>query len=136
MAKQQQIEYPHQADDGTWIYSEQQQEQIHNKVRQLRDHGKAQAGLLLRDRFKRGELIEAWEYGITNVKPEREGIIDARILEPPPHTGRNSGADKWREWMKQVSDIDPEIIDNLTRKDIVELAQERGILPPDHPKQR
>lgn len=61
-----------------------------------------------------------------DVKPE----IPTVDLPPiPPYTGNKATNPAWRSFAKKVSDMEPEVIDELGRKDIVKILTDKGIIP-------
>lgn len=55
------------------------------------------------------------------------------IMEIPPHpafTGNKGTNAAWRAFAKQVSDMDPEVIDSMGRSDIVTILGDKGIITP------
>lgn len=66
---------------------------------------------------------------IGSVSPER--VIDASDIEIPPRVGKGSGKDVWAEFALQVSDLEPEIVERMSRDDVIKSLEIKGIIPKD-----
>lgn len=64
-------------------------------------------------------------YQTSKVRPEVEA---AKVLDPPPLSGKGSGQEPWRKFALQVSDMDSEIVANLSKSDIVTILRDKGII--------
>ena len=66
-------------------------------------------------------------YQIAKVKPEKPASKEA-TLDHPPLSGKGSGNVPWRAFAKEVSDMDPEIIDSMGKPDIVTVLRDKGVI--------
>ncbi len=48
--------------------------------------------------------------------------------EQPPLSGKGSGTEAWRDYAKEVSDLDDEVIDDMSKEDLVEALKAQGIV--------
>ena len=55
-------------------------------------------------------------------------IPEDSILEAPPKVGPGSSAKAWQAFAKQVSDMDHEVIDSMSRSDIVTILTDKGVI--------
>jgi hypothetical protein len=62
----------------------------------------------------------------TPVKPE---IATADLPPVPDYTGNKATNSAWRSFAKKVSDMEPEVIDDLGRTDIIKILSDKGIIP-------
>lgn len=79
-----------------------------NRIRSLRDEGKPIPG----------ELLDL--SGVKSEKPIEEK------LEIP---ARNAKTDEWQEFAAKVSDFDSEVLEKMGRDEIIEVLEQREIIP-------
>jgi hypothetical protein len=48
-------------------------------------------------------------------------------IEPPPHSGAGSGAEAWRAYAHEVTDLDGTVLAEMNRAEIIALLEERNI---------
>jgi len=61
-----------------------------------------------------------------SIRPETE--IDPLLLDEPPRTGKGSGHSVWVDFAELVSDIDSEVLDQLSRNEIIDILVARDII--------
>ena len=66
-------------------------------------------------------------YQPVKVKPEIATEIEPG-MDHPPIVGKGSGNFPWRKFAKQVSDMDPEIIDSMGKTDIITVLRDKGVI--------
>jgi len=66
-------------------------------------------------------------YKPARVKPEIPTPIEA-TYDHPPMMGKGSGNRPWRAFAKEVSDMDPEIIDSMGKQDLIVVLRDKGII--------
>lgn len=54
-------------------------------------------------------------------------------LPEPPRSGAGSGADQWRSFAKTISDMDPEVIDTMSRDEIINVLEEAELIDVNDP---
>lgn len=79
---------------------------------------------------EKGEAIDPALLNTGRVKP-RPGVDMAEVGEAPPRTGRGSGVDNWREFAKATSDMDAEVIDTMTKDDIIAALVATDVIPEE-----
>jgi len=57
-----------------------------------------------------------------------ETPIDTKLIEIPPRTGPGSGHGVWVEFAELVSDMDPEVIEQFTRNELIDILVDRDII--------
>lgn len=62
------------------------------------------------------------------IRPETG--IDLDLIHLPPRYGKGSSNSSWREFAKLVTDIEPDIIDDLGRDDLIQLLEDRDVIDP------
>ena len=60
------------------------------------------------------------------LKPETK--IDPELVEEPPRRGPGSGKGAWVEFASLVSDMDEEVIDQLSRDELVQILIDRDVI--------
>jgi hypothetical protein len=58
-----------------------------------------------------------------------ETAIDPFTVEIPPRDGPGSSTDIWRKFATKTTDMEPEIIGKMTRKDILYMLETKGVIP-------
>lgn len=58
--------------------------------------------------------------------PEVEEVAE---VEQPPISGPGSGKAAWVEYARSISDIDDEVLDSITREDILAMLRANGLVP-------
>lgn len=66
-------------------------------------------------------------YQPVKVKPEKPVSVEVTLAHPPI-TGKGSGNLPWRKFAKEVSDMDPEIIDSMGKTDIITVLRDKGVI--------
>lgn len=77
-----------------------------------------------------GEDVDPALLNLTSVRP-RAGVDMEEVGGVPPRTGKGSGVDNWREFAKSTSDMDPEVIDSMSKDDIVAALESTGVIPAE-----
>lgn len=63
------------------------------------------------------------------VKPEPEAPTTAENApNPPPTQGKGSSAAEWQKFAKQVSTMDHEVIESMSRADIIKILEAEEII--------
>lgn len=57
-----------------------------------------------------------------DVKPEKV------VSEVPEHPALNASTAKWQAFAKEVSDMDPEVVEAMGRADIITVLKDKGVL--------
>ena len=65
-------------------------------------------------------------YRPVRIKPEK--LPSVMVVDHPPLTGKGSGNFPWRKFAKEVSDMDPEIIDSMGKTDIITVLRDKGVI--------
>ena len=65
-------------------------------------------------------------YKPVKVKPEK--LPSVMVVDHPPLTGKGSGNLPWRAFAKEVSDMDPEIIDSMGKQDLITVLRDKGVI--------
>lgn len=112
------------------LYTPEQIEAIQNKMRELRRVGKPEIANALREKFYAGELVEPAEYTTGPITTSAIGLTEEELI-PPPEVGKGSGQPKWAAFAERVSDLDPELLRQLGRDDIIVQLKQLGIYHPD-----
>lgn len=60
------------------------------------------------------------------VRPETS--VDPSTIEAPPRVGPDASAAAWKTFIKKTVDIEPEIVDRMSRKDLIAMAESKGII--------
>jgi len=115
-------------------FTEEEIGAIYNKVRELRMAGEPGRAFALRDRLRAGLPIEPHEYMEDLVHPEKSTHgVDVSQLEVPARNGVGSGRLAWQDFAKLTVDMEPAVIDNMNRRDIIALLEEKGIIEVKDP---
>lgn len=72
------------------------------------------------------EMPDKSVLNLTNVKPQTD--VDMEEVEIPPRSGIGSGVAKWREFAKEVSEMDPEVIEAMSKDDLIAELETMGII--------
>lgn len=62
-----------------------------------------------------------------DLQPETN--IDPTSIEIPPRDGPGSSTEIWRKFAEKTTDMEPEIIGKMTRKDILYMLETKGVIP-------
>ena len=65
-------------------------------------------------------------YRPVKIKPEK--LLPEVVVDHPPMVGKGSGNLPWRAFAKQVSDMDPEIIDSMGKQDLITVLRDKGVI--------
>ncbi len=63
-----------------------------------------------------------------------ETLIDISLVDIPPRHGLGSGQGVWAEFAELVSDMDPEVIEQFTRDEIIGILVDRDIINEEEDK--
>lgn len=111
------------------IYSAEDIAEVQAAVTRQRMAGRPEIGLQITQMMERGEEIPQALLSGSRVNPEKE-VARVEFLEQPPRYGKGSGFKRWREFAKETTDIEPEIIDSINKKGaLIELLEQRGVIP-------
>ncbi len=100
--------------------------EIEELIREWSRRGRPENGAALRQLFDAGEDIPSGLLDLTGLKPEKDTVGK---LEMPPRTGKGSGQLAWSEFAMKVSDLDEAVLSKMNRDEIVEILEQRGIIP-------
>lgn len=75
------------------------------------------------------EMPDAALLNLTAVRPQTD--VDMGEVEIPPRDGKGSGVGAWREFAKAVSDMDPEVIDESPKAEIIANLEAAGVIPAE-----
>lgn len=108
-------------------YSLSEQEEINLALRELNRTGNPtlvrDMEMLIADEAPFSKVIKiAKDHFAPVVKPE------VPVADLPDAPARNAGTPKWQSFAKQVSDMDPEVVDSMSRKDIITVLEDKGII--------
>lgn len=56
---------------------------------------------------------------------------EAKTAEQPPISGKGSGVEAWRDFAKEVSDLDAETVDSMSKEDLLTVLADEGLLEDD-----
>ncbi|MDX2343225.1 MAG: hypothetical protein QNL12_05600 [Acidimicrobiia bacterium] len=56
-------------------------------------------------------------------------VVVKDALPVPPTSGPGSGKEKWTEFALDASDMDPEIIEAASKKDLIAMLRANGVIP-------
>ena len=65
-------------------------------------------------------------YKVSSIKPEVK--TPEKVYDHPPFTGKGSGKGPWLAFAKKVADTDPEILESMSKSDIVTILKDKGII--------
>jgi hypothetical protein len=73
------------------------------------------------------------EFLIPELIPDGEGD-EFEDLKPPPRAGRGSGVEEWRTFLFNNSKVEEEIVDSMSRDDIISMCEQLGLIEGDKSK--
>lgn len=65
------------------------------------------------------------------LKPEKVLAAKWSDEDIPPRHGKGSGKVPWQDFLIKFTEMDEGVVRKLGREDCIQIAQERGIIPPD-----
>lgn len=68
---------------------------------------------------------------LTAIRPQTNIDVGEEGVEIPPRTGKGSGIENWREFAKATSSMDPDVIDEMGKPDIIENLEAAGVIPAE-----
>jgi len=83
------------------------------------------------DGFVPFENIVLPDYGGNGVKRgsiRPETNIDPSLVDEPPRSGKGSGQKHWAEFASLVTDMDDEVIDQMSRDELIEILIARDVI--------
>ena len=84
------------------------------EVRKLRGTGKVAEAASIQEAFDRDEYFM--------------GNRPAKVEDRPKQPKKTANKEAWVKYAKKVSDIDPDVLDGLTKKDIIGMLRANGII--------
>jgi hypothetical protein len=54
--------------------------------------------------------------------------VATAVTTHPPFSGKGSGAGPWKAFAKEVSDMDDEIIDAMSKADLITVLKDKGVI--------
>lgn len=97
--------------------------EMNQLIREESQNGRPEIAARIRSALDRGEVYEA--PGVEVVEP----------VEQPPLGGPGSGKVAWVEYALSVSDIDEEVLESITKDDIIAMLRANGIIPMPEPNE-
>ena len=101
-------------------------EEIANAIRHWVRHGRPEYSNRLRELSKTDEPIPYELLDTEGIRSEKP--VEGK-LEMPPRSGRGSGQEAWAEFAQKVSDLDEAVLEKMSRDEIIELLEQREIIP-------
>ena len=68
----------------------------------------------------------------TTTKPEK-AVASISDLVAPSRYGQGSSTDAWRKFLRDNSTIEPAVLNAMKRNELIEIAEDRGIIPRAEP---
>ncbi len=116
--------------DLTKLYNDEQIDEIRGRIREYQRTGQPELANALKTKFYSGELVEPAEYTLGSVTSTKPGLTREE-LEPPAEFGKGSSQKAWAAFGERTSDIDPEVLRQMGRDDIIAALKEIGVYHPD-----
>lgn len=101
------------------MLSTEQANKMRAQIRIESDSGRPEVAAQIRKALDRGELFEA-----TPPRPKE-------MLPIPPTSGPGSKKEIWDAFALAESEIDPEVIENSTKRDLIMMLRANGIIPKE-----
>lgn len=101
------------------------------RIRDLRRTGKPFEAEALEGALRNDENPPASLMGKGKFKPEKSINVPLADLVIPPRSGRGSGKNAWAELALTVMDVEPQVIEALSRDEVIDLLEARGIIGPE-----
>lgn len=97
-------------------------------IRHHNVHGRPEIAQRIRAAYEAGEeLPEDKQHYLDTSKPYL--TPPRETPPPPPRHGQGATRDAWRAWMKEVTDMDHDLIDETNRGDLISIAEAEGLIP-------
>lgn len=115
-------------------YTDDQHAQIRSAVRELKRRGHTHQAYALWEKYVTGKTrvtqneLATLLGGVVAEKP----VSKDEDLIVPARSGPLSRREHWTTFAKKTSTIDPDVIDNLSVREIIEELENRGIIPKEH----
>jgi len=110
-----------------------QQATMVQAIRELRRTGHPQEAQWLQVKLDAGEYDPEARQIVSGVRPEKKVTEDAPL---PPRTGRGSSRDAWVRFALANSGIDEAVIRGVTRDDLINMLEARGVIDKELPKDK
>ena len=112
------------------LYTPEQIEEIRGRIREYQRRGQPELANALKTKLYSGELVEPAEYTLGPVTSTKPGLTREE-LEPPAEFGKGSSQKAWAAFGERTSDIDPEVLRQAGRDDIIAMLKEVGVYNPE-----
>lgn len=102
---------------------------IHTAYNHWHMHGHPEKAAVLMECLGQNRVPPANLIYFGDIQPETS--IDPENLAIPPRHGPDSSAENWRKFAKETTDMEPEIIDKMQRKDLISMLEVKKIIPKE-----
>jgi hypothetical protein len=109
-------------------YTVEQQENLKAAIRELDRTGFPTHALRINIAIDNDEPFNDIMKIPQEIIPVRPEVPVMDLPEQPPFSGKGSGITPWRVFAKKVSDMEPEVIDDLGRPDLIKILVDKGII--------
>ncbi len=103
-------------------------EQIRGAIAHWSRTGQPEHAYRLRDHLEAGTMPPANLISMGKVKPEKTISVPLDSIVPPPRTGKGSGKAAWQEFVLSTCDIEPEVVNRMSRDDLINVAIAKGVI--------
>lgn len=100
---------------------------MHAAINHWHQTGAPEKAAVIRECLEQNRKAPANLIYLGDFQPET--AIDPTSIQIPPRDGPGSSTDTWREFAEKTTDMEPEIIAKMTRKDILYMLETKGIIP-------
>ncbi len=109
-------------------YTTEQQMLIRQAVYDLDKRGKPEIGAKINYQVSEGASFSALEKLWKPKTVKAEIPVADPTMAAPPLIGKGSGIVAWQNFAKEVSDMDPEVIDAMSKPDIMTVLKDKGVI--------
>lgn len=102
-------------------------ENLYDIMRVYREQGEPEKAAQIQRAIDAGEAPPKDLINPKRLKPEVE--VEDEGIEIPPRKGPGSSKKAWQDFAKQVSDLEPEIIDSMDQAEVIKALEVRGVIP-------
>jgi hypothetical protein len=77
------------------------------------------------------------KYGLLVPKPNKEVFkpetdIAQHLVDIPPRAGKGSGRVPWKEFAMLTTDIETDVLELMSRDELIRVLEERGVIQPNY----
>src|SRR3990172_9440016 len=105
-------------------------DQILEAIRHWSSRGDPMKSRDLYRHLNAGTVPPAELLNTTPIRPNKPGV-DHTTLTVPPRVGQGGSIGVWRKFAREVSDMDPEVIDAMGREDLIAQLERMRIIPTE-----